>query len=142
VLQRIEAGRLVTDAEYRGGVCRGHSRPCAGQAIRALECRKAEQQTSGDRNVHDRRPERCPERGLKERRSRLPRNEGTASGESMGREPGGWDEVGVGAVGEDAPVGVRGGLVHKDSICRTAGYVIRMSGGVGGRGREASSYPK
>jgi hypothetical protein len=28
------------------------------------------------------------------------------------------------------------GLLH-----RTAGYVIRMSGGVGGRGREASSYP-
>ncbi len=28
-----------------------------------------------------------------------------------------------------------------DSICRTAGYVTRMSGGVGGRGREASSYP-
>ena len=28
-----------------------------------------------------------------------------------------------------------------DSICRTAGYVTRMSGGVGGWGREASSYP-
>ena len=29
----------------------------------------------------------------------------------------------------------------KHSIHRTAGYVIRTSGGVGGRGREASSYP-
>ena len=28
-----------------------------------------------------------------------------------------------------------------DSICRTAGYVTRMSGGVGGRGREVPSYP-
>ena len=29
----------------------------------------------------------------------------------------------------------------KNSIHRTAGYVTRSSGGVGGRGREASSYP-
>ena len=28
-----------------------------------------------------------------------------------------------------------------DSIYRTAGYVTRMSGGVGGRGREVPSYP-
>ena len=28
-----------------------------------------------------------------------------------------------------------------DLICRTAGYVTRMSGGVGGRGREVPSYP-
>ena len=30
---------------------------------------------------------------------------------------------------------------HSDRGSRTAGYVTRMSGGVGGRGREASSYP-
>ena len=72
----------------------------------------------------------------------MPRNAGIASGESMGRKPGGWNETDVGAVGEDAPVGVRGGVVHKDLICRTAGYVIRMSGGVGGGSREASPYPK
>ena len=28
-----------------------------------------------------------------------------------------------------------------DSICRTAGYVTRTSGGVGGGSREASPYP-
>jgi hypothetical protein len=28
-----------------------------------------------------------------------------------------------------------------DSICRTAVYVTRMPGGVGGRGREVPSYP-
>jgi hypothetical protein len=28
-----------------------------------------------------------------------------------------------------------------DSICRAAVYVTRTSGGVGGRGREAPSYP-
>jgi len=43
-----------------------------------------------DRPSHkavNRRPERFPERGLKERRSRLPRNEGTAFGEPRGASP-------------------------------------------------------
>ena len=51
-----------------------------------------------------RRPERCPERGLKERRSRLPRKTTIASGESRGRKPAGWDESGIGAARNDAPV--------------------------------------
>jgi hypothetical protein len=73
----------------------------------------------------------------------LPRDEGIASGESMGRKPGGWDEACVGAVGKGAPVGVGGRYAaHIDLICRTAGYVIRISGGVGGGSREASPYPK
>ena len=63
----------------------------------------------------------------------MPRNDGTASGESMGRKPGGWDEADVGAVGDDAPVGVQGRYaLHIDSICRTAVYVTRSYGGVGG----------
>jgi hypothetical protein len=45
---------------------------------------------------------------LKERRSCLPRNDGIASGESMGRKPGGWDEADVGAARGDAPVGMHG----------------------------------
>jgi len=54
----------------------------------------------------------------------LPRNSGIASGESMGRKLGGWDETDVGAVGNDAPVGVqRPYAMHIDSICRTAVYV-------------------
>ena len=96
-----------------------------------------------------RRPERCPERGLKERRSRLPRETVIASGESRGRQPAGWDESGIGAARSDAPVDARDATVsfrHNgpmpiDLICRTAGYVTRTSGGVGGGGREAFPYP-
>ena len=95
------------------------------------------------RNAEDRRPERFPERGLKERSSCWLRNDGRASGESMGRRLRGWDEADVGAARGDAPVGVRRfALSHVDSICRTAGYVTRLSGGVGGGSREASPYPK
>jgi len=95
------------------------------------------------RNAEHRRPERCPERGLKERRSRLPKNDGIASGESMERKLCGWDEAAVGAVGDDAPVGVhRPYAMPADSICRTAVYVTRSYGGVGGGSREASPYPK
>jgi hypothetical protein len=61
----------------------------------------------------------------------------------MGRKPGGWDEADVGAAGKDAPVGVnRRSAMHIDSICRTAVYVTRSYGGVGGGSREASPYPK
>ena len=63
----------------------------------------------------------------------MPRNDGTASGEPTGRKPGGWDEANVGAVGNDAPVGVQGrSALHIDLICRTAVYVTRSYGGVGG----------
>ncbi len=73
----------------------------------------------------------------------MPRDDGNASGEPTGRKPGGWDEADVGAAGRDAPVGVHGrSAMHIDPICRTAVYVTRMHGGVGGRGREASSYPE
>ena len=97
----------------------------------------------------DRRPERCPERGLKERRSRLPRKTATASGESRQRELAGWGESGIGAARSDAPVDTHGAIgpidtmesKRADSICRTAVYVTRMHGGVGGRGREVPSYP-
>lgn len=72
----------------------------------------------------------------------MPRNSDIAFGESMGRKPSGWNEIEVGAVGRDAPVGVqRRYSLHFDLICRTAGYVTRTSGGVGGRSREASPYP-
>ena len=43
---------------------------------------------------------------MKERRSRLPRNDGNASGEPTGRKLGGWDEADVGAVGNEASVDV------------------------------------
>lgn len=74
----------------------------------------------------------------------MPRNSGTAFGESSGRKPVGWNETDVGAAGDDAPVERRGGMLStmpNDLICRTAGYVTRMSGGVGGGGREAFPYP-
>ena len=73
----------------------------------------------------------------------MPRNNGIASGESAGRKLGGWDETEVGAVGKDAPVGVRGqSALHNDSICRTAVYVTRSYGGVGGGDREVFPYPE
>jgi hypothetical protein len=52
-----------------------------------------------------------------------------ASGEVLGFVPGIWDELAAGTPGDDAPGGV---TYHPDNICRTAGYVTRMSGGVGG----------
>ncbi len=59
------------------------------------------------------------------------------------------DEHGLGADRDEASVcGLRtlGLLQHRasqraDLICRTVGYVTRSSGGVGGGGREAFSYP-
>ena len=73
----------------------------------------------------------------------MPRNSGIASGEPTERKLGGWDETDVGTVGNDAPVGVQGRhALHIDSICRTAVYVTRSYGGVGGGSREASPYPE
>jgi len=53
---------------------------------------------------------------------------------------------GVGATGEEASVERRGGgdkltAIPNDSICRTAVYVTRTHGGVGGGSGEASTYP-
>jgi hypothetical protein len=52
-----------------------------------------------------------------------------ASGEVLGFVPGIWGELAAGTPGSAAPVGV---MDHPDFIHRTAGYVTRMSGGVGG----------
>ena len=87
--------------------------------------------------VSCRRPERFPARGLNERSTRLARNGRTAS------DP---DEAAVGATGEEASVvlhGAAGKLGHPvvDSICRTAVYVTRTHGGVGGGDREVFPYP-
>jgi hypothetical protein len=76
----------------------------------------------------------------------LPKNRGSASGESMGCQPRGWDEAVFGAASDEAPVDGCGGAAMLDampidSICRTAVYVIRMHGGVGGGSREAFPYP-
>ncbi|MCX7175328.1 MAG: hypothetical protein NT159_15680, partial [Proteobacteria bacterium] len=67
-----------------------------------------------------------------------------AFGESSGRKPDDWNEADVGAAGDEAPVEWGGGMLStmpNDLICRTAGYVTRTSGGVGGGSREAFSYP-
>lgn len=73
----------------------------------------------------------------------MPRNSGNASGEAVGRKSWVWDETAVGAARDDVPVSLHDGCsaVHSDSICRTAVYVIRMHGGVGGGHREVSPYP-
>ena len=67
-----------------------------------------------------------------------------ASGEAVGRKSWVWDETAVGAAREDAPVRMHEGCYSAcaDLICRTAVYVTRTHGGVGGGRREVSAYPK
>ena len=72
---------------------------------------------------------------------------GIASGESMRRKPCGWDETVDGAAQERrlrlksvVPVAYLGAMPF-DLICRTAVYVIRSHGGVGGGSRKAFPYP-
>jgi hypothetical protein len=52
-----------------------------------------------------------------------------ASGEVLGFVLGIWDELAAGTPGEDAPVGV---MDHPDVLHRTAVFVTRTYGGVGG----------
>ena len=61
-----------------------------------------------------------------EKSRRLTWSREMASGEVSN---GTWDELLAGTPRSAALVGV---MVHPDLICRTAGYVTRMSGGVGG----------
>lgn len=70
------------------------------------------------------RPERFPGRGLKERRGRLSRSRSHASVGQYGLPL--WDETVTGEAKGDASVKI------VDPICRTAVYVTRMYGGVGG----------
>jgi hypothetical protein len=77
----------------------------------------------------------------------LPRNSDIACVEFMGRKPGGWEEIAVGAAGDETSVGARaadrkGRCTPVDSICRTAVYVTRSCGGVGGGDREVFPYPE
>ena len=79
----------------------------------------------------------------------MPRKTAIASGESRRRQSAAWDESGIGAARSDAPVDARGstmsfrhgGPMRIGSICRTAVYVTRTYGGVGGGGREVFPYP-
>jgi hypothetical protein len=52
-----------------------------------------------------------------------------ASGEVLGFRPSIWDELAAGTQRSDAPVEV---MDHPDSIHRTAVFVTRTYGGVGG----------
>jgi hypothetical protein len=52
-----------------------------------------------------------------------------ASAEVLGFAPGIWDELAAGTPATDVPVGV---MTHPDSIHRTAVFVTRTYGGVGG----------
>lgn len=63
--------------------------------------------------------------------------DGIASGESMRRKPRGGDETVDGAARKEASVESHGaggilGAMTFDLICRTAVYVTRTHGGVGG----------
>ncbi len=113
-------GRVEADAPV-GSITGGPRRVCRAWhvtwsvKVRLPGFRRAEGKENG---------KGVPAKGLKERRNRLPRNRGIASGESSERKLGGWDETDVGAVGNDAPDGVQGRYAfHLDSICRTAVYI-------------------
>jgi hypothetical protein len=113
---RPSAGRRVTGAEYRGEVSRGRSRQWQG-----LQPKKPAEGLNGAR------------KGLQERDGNVSGIEGIAS------DP---DEAQVHPLAAESRLPrcaqcARGG----DSICRTAVYVTRTHGGVGGRGREVPSYP-
>jgi hypothetical protein len=111
-----------------------HSRPKGGATDRP------------SRNARARRPERFPERGLKERSTWLLRNGDSASGEPRGESPMAGTKSRLarwqGRLRLNGVVGVL--QTHApsfDLICRTAVYVTRTHGGVGGGSREASPYP-
>ena len=110
-----EGGGICSDREKE--VCRGHSRRESAEG-----------------------PNGPPARGVTERGSRLSRNGG---GVSVGRKPI-RDENPVGEMKADAPVEAQRLhlLLRVDSIYRTAVYVTRSYGGVGGGSRKASPYPE
>jgi hypothetical protein len=64
-----------------------------------------------------------------DRRRRLSWSGEIASGEVLGLAPGIWDELAAGTPGPDTPVGV---MAHPNAIHRTAVFVTRTYGGVGG----------
>jgi hypothetical protein len=120
VLDRTEGGGILPDRPAE--VSRGHSRLGAGDAREAPQGRKAGQQIGGAATRVGRRPERWT--GVVARRGA-----GRWHPARCRIISGAWDELTAGTPGPKAPVGV---MAHPDSICRTAGYVTRMSGGVGG----------
>ena len=100
---RTERGEIAS--ERHAEVSRGHIRHDAGDASEAPQGRKAGQQIGGAVTRTGRRPERCPARGLKERRSRFVSSEGKASVRQLELpldDPG--DEAVTGTRREDAPV--------------------------------------
>jgi hypothetical protein len=117
---RTEGGAIFPDRTAE--VSRRHSRPGAGEAREAPQGRKAGQRIGQAATRVGRRPER---------RKRVDAWGGAARWHpARGRALLGlWDERAAGTPGEDTPVR---GMYHPDFICRTAGYVTRMSGGVGG----------
>src|SRR2546430_16999428 len=79
----------VSQKSAKGKV--GHA---VGKATEALQCRKAEQQI-GRAGNGDRRPERNPARGIKERASKR-HDSGADSGGKTGPNKGGWPFRGKG----------------------------------------------
>jgi hypothetical protein len=97
------------------------------------------------RNAGARRPERFPAREWKERSTGRLRNGDRASGESRGESPMAGTKSRLarwqGRLRLNRVVRVfQAHPMSLDLICRTAVYVTRTHGGVGGS-REASPYP-
>jgi hypothetical protein len=89
-------------------------------------------------------PQRCPLKARTVPREGIEREEHLivkgpthCTRRAQGRKSYGWGEAAVGATGEEASVercgdGDKLSVMPNDLICRTAGYVTRTSGGVGG----------
>jgi hypothetical protein len=113
---RADRGRAFTPHLFR------LYRLGAGEAREAPQSRQAGSRIGGAATRVGRRPERWT--GVVARRGAVRWHPARCRIIS-----GAWDELTAGTPGDDAPVGV---TYHPANLCRTAGYVTRTSGGVGG----------
>ena len=116
-------------------VSRGRSAGCPGTGLRGEQSSLTARQKSADGIVGARQRAE----GLHGRRESWPaveRRDGIRRGGERG------SASGMNARLARREMTLRLGCVsHPDLLYRTAGYVTRMSGGVGGGGREAPPYP-
>jgi hypothetical protein len=132
-MTRTKRGEISSDGPAE--VSRGHRRPTAGKAREAPQGRQAGQPIGSAVTRAGRRPERCPERGLQERRGRFVASAGHASVRPLElplEAPGAEAVTGTG--GEDAPVAGADRLarvLEADTLRRALPQVRRHQGAPG-----------
>jgi len=129
----VRTGSRATDSDRPGEVSRGHSRPVAGEAIEAPRCRKAGQLIGRTAPPWDEGPNGAPGGDWRRGVVALMSSHGNASDRMKPRL--GHGEKTLRCAGRPR------GVWTDHSIRRTAVYVIRMYGGVGGGDREVPPYP-